>query len=166
MDMKNLKVKIKDVLKFGNALEMEVFQVYHRGNGDIRPPYTLDGGFACKGVNGAFGQLRILPIEMGEADLQIGREIHMEELLDDITHVNGIKLEEYLKTMEARFDISNDPDPSIVLDSEFGRINLCIHDGAIMISQHRNTNMMRGDVFQKLVDFVNEHSTHLSHEKV
>lgn len=38
-----------------------VVEEFTKGNKDIRPPYTLEGGFKLKGINGYIGYVTVLP---------------------------------------------------------------------------------------------------------
>jgi hypothetical protein len=52
---------IMEVIKLKNGFEGKVIERYHQGHKDIRPPYTLDGGFSLKGINGSIGIVKVLP---------------------------------------------------------------------------------------------------------
>ena len=51
-------------VKLKCGYEGKIIQKFHKGNGDIRPPYNLDGGFLLKGINGYLAQIKVLPPEI------------------------------------------------------------------------------------------------------
>lgn len=91
--MTDLKVNLGDVFTFKNGCKMEVKKLYTVGNGDIRPPYNLKGGFMLVAIEGAFGSLRILPASMeNQPQYYPNAEYKQSELLKEVSHLNGNRI--------------------------------------------------------------------------
>jgi hypothetical protein len=52
------------VIKLRSGFQGKIVERFHQGHGDIRPPFTLKGGFKLQGINGYFGFITVLPPEI------------------------------------------------------------------------------------------------------
>ena len=53
-------------IKLKSGFEGKVIEKFHYGHKDIRAPFTLEGGFLLKGINGYLATIKVLPPEMTE----------------------------------------------------------------------------------------------------